>query len=251
MGLGKFIRFALVPSALAVAGLANSVAPAFADLSGQAVYEVEAKEQYCADGTTQCAMPNSPPIPSMLRFALFEAFRLSPSGGDLEKTMNASAALPEALLARCAGPHSIDVHRNIHATVMFVQIGPSSEHLNPGTISGSVSVHHGLETDTLSTAVVALEGMDSLTGDSVVVTGAQTANNVSDTLVTGSFTITFTGPQFDQIVAGPDANDSVPPPPTGHSGSMTCSTGNPTVSTQGAPPPYWESELFDLIDPLS
>jgi hypothetical protein len=251
MYLGKCVRIAVLPSVLALASVASSVAPAFADLSGPAVYEIEAKEQYCADGTTQCVQLNRPPRLGNLRFALLEVYRLTQPTGELEKTRQASVAAPEALLAKCAGAHSIDARGNIHAPTMFAYVGPSDQHLNPGTVSGSVSLHHGLETDTLSDAVVALEGSDAVTGDSVIVTGEQTANNVNDSLVSGGFTITLTGPQFDEIVAGPDANESAPPKPSGHSGTMTCSTGNPSVSTPGAPPPYWESELHDQIDPAS
>jgi hypothetical protein len=108
-----------------------------------------------------------------------------------------------------------------------------------------------METDTASTATLALEAKDNMTGDSVVITGQQVANNASDTLVSGGFTLTFTGPQFDEIVAGPDANESAPPTPTGRSGTMTYSTGNPSVSTTGAPRAYWENEILDVTDPQS
>src|SRR5438046_3474813 len=142
----KVGRYTIVASILAAAGLAGSVAPAFADLSGTAGYEVEAKEQYCADGTTQCVPARGAPRLENLRFALVELYRLSSSSSRLEATQHNSTAAPEVLLAKCAGPHSIDRRGNIHSTTMSVLIGPSSQGLNPGTISGSVAVNHGMET---------------------------------------------------------------------------------------------------------
>jgi hypothetical protein len=114
-----------------------------------------------------------------------------------------------------------------------------------------VSLRHGQESATDGTAVVALEVSDSITGDSAVITGQQVTNNTMDTLVSGGFTITLKGPQFDKIVSGPDANESAPPTPTGKTGTMTCTTGNPSVVTPGAPRAYWESELFDVVDAAS
>jgi hypothetical protein len=251
MCVRKLVRLGLAPSLLTLAGLVSPGVPAFADLSGPAVYEIEAKEQYCADGTTQCVAPNQRPNLGNLRFALFEAYRLGAPPGNLEHTANASAALPEALLAKCAGPHSIDARGNIHSTTMSVMVGPSGLGLHAGTVSGSVSLRHGLESDTRSSAVVALEATDPVTGDSAVVTGEQVANNVTDTLASGGFNITLRGPQYDEIVAGPDFSETAAPTPTGATGTMRCSTGNPTVTTPGAPPPYFESELTDAIDPAS
>jgi hypothetical protein len=251
MSVGRLIRFAVFPSLLALVAVGSSVAPAFADLSGTAVYEIEAKEQYCADATTQCIRPNRPPDLASLRFALVELYRLSSSGTNVEVTRHASNAVPDAVLVKCAGPHSMDGRGNIHSTTMFAFVGPSGQGLDAGTITGSVSLSHGLEGDTASTSVVALEGQDSLTGDSFVITGQQVANNVSDTLVGGGFMVSLSGPQFDEIVAGPDANESAPPNPTGNKGTMTCSTGNPSVSTPGAPRAYWENEVLDTLDPDS
>jgi hypothetical protein len=87
-----------------------------------------------------------------------------------------------------------------------------------------------------------------VTGDSAVITGNQVANNATDMLVGGGFSIYLTGPQYDEIVAGPDANQSVLPKPTGTSGTMRCNTGDPTVSTPGAPPPFFDSEVYPAID---
>ncbi|MBV9326705.1 MAG: hypothetical protein JO352_23345 [Chloroflexi bacterium] len=241
----------IAPSIIAVASVMVSAAPVLADLSGPAAYEIESKEQYCADATTRCITPNQRPDLGSLRFALFEAYRITTPSGNLERTAHASVATPEALLAKCAGPHSMDSRGNIHSTTMSVMVGPGGQNLDPGTISGSVSLRHGLESDTVSTATVALEVADSVTRDSAVITGTQVANNARDTLVSGGFNIAITGAQYDEIVAGPDANESAPPTPTGTTGTMWCSTGNPSVSTPGAPAPYFESELNDVIDSAS
>jgi hypothetical protein len=222
-----------------------------ADLGVPAVYEIEAKEQYCSDGTTACVAPNGPPSLGNLRFAQFEAYRLTTSGDRVESTDHDTFTPPEVVLAKCAGPYSTDGRGNIHSTIMSVMVGPSPTKLDGGTITGSASIEAGLETDTKSNSVVALEVSDSVTRDSAVITGNQVANNVKDMLVGGGFSIYLRGPQYDEIVAGPDANQSSPPKPTGTSGTMRCNTGNPTVSTPGAPPPYFDSEVYPAIDPGS
>ncbi|MBV9170802.1 MAG: hypothetical protein JOZ81_12020 [Chloroflexi bacterium] len=245
----QFVRLGVVSSCIGVAALLGSVAPAFADLGPKAVYEIESKEQYCADGSQNCVAQHDL---SRLRFALFEAYRLNTVTGMPENTAHASAARPDVILAKCAGPHSMDSRGNIHAPTMFVQVGPSNQQgLDPGTISGTVSLRHGLESDTASTATLALEVADSTTADAAVITGQQVTNNVSDTWVSGGFYITLRGPIYDEVVAGPDANESAMPARTGSTGTMTCSTGNPTVTVPGAPPPYFESELDDVFDPTS
>ncbi|MBV9326645.1 MAG: hypothetical protein JO352_23030 [Chloroflexi bacterium] len=84
----KFVRFGLGSSLLAVASLTSTVGPALADLSGPAPYEIEAKEQYCADRSTNCAQPNQPPNLNNLRFALVEVYRVTPAtdnGNDRDK----------------------------------------------------------------------------------------------------------------------------------------------------------------------
>ena len=247
----KRVRAGLVPSLVALVSVASSGAPAFADLSRPAVYEIESKEQYCADATVQCVAPNQHPDLGNLRFAMLEAYRMNGSSSNIERTRNASTSLPEALLAKCAGAHSMDSKGNIHSTTMFAFVGPSSEGLDPGTFTGSVSLSNASTTNTLSSAVLALEVSDPMTGDSAVITGAQSANNTNNSLVAGGFTITLSGPQFDEIAAGPDANPNAPPNPTGATGTMRCSTGSPTVSTPGAPPPYFENEVFGPNDPNS
>jgi hypothetical protein len=104
-----------------------------------------------------------------------------------------------------------------------------------------------LETDANSNSVVALEVSDPVTGDSAVITGNQVADNVTDSLVGGGFFIYLSGPQYDEIVAGPDAHQSAPPKLTGTSGTMRCNTGNPAVSTPEAPPPYFDSEVYPAV----
>ena len=249
--LRRLAESGLGPFVVVLATSAASVAPAYADLSVPAAYEIEAKEQYCADGTTQCVAPNQRPDLGGLRFALVEVYRIGSTTGNPERTAHASTAAPDALLAKCAGPHSIDSRGNIHSTTMAVMVGPSNQGLHAGSISGSVSLRHGLETDTRSTATLALEASDPMTGDKAIVTGEQVADNGADAWVSGGFSVLLTGPQYDEIVAGPDANESAAPTPTGQTGTMRCSTGNPTVTTPGAPPPYFESELDDAIDPAS
>lgn len=247
----KLVSVGLLTSFAALASIASSIAPTFADLSSPAVYEIEAKEQYCSDSTTGCAAPNQRPDLGSLRFAIFEAYRMAGSSNGMERRSNASTALPDAVLVKCAGAHTMDARGNIHATTMFAYVGLTSEHLDAGTISGSVSLQNGSTQSTLSTAVIALEISDPLSGDSAVVTGAQSADNTRNVLLSGAFNISLNGPQFDEIVAGPDANESAPPTPTGVRGTMRCSTGNPSVTTRGAPPPYFENEAFGPIDPGS
>jgi hypothetical protein len=227
-----------------------SAAPVLADLGVPAVYEIESKEQYCSDGTTACVAPNGPPSLGNLRFAQFEAYRLTSSGDGVEKTDHDTFTPPEVVLAKCAGPYSMDGRGNTHSTMMFVMVGPSPT-LDGGTITGTASIEAGLATDANSNSVVALAVSDPVTGDSAVITGNQVANNVTDMLVGGGFFIYLTGPQYDEIVAGPDANQSAPPKPSGTSGTMRCNTGNPTVSTPGAPPPYFDSEVYPAIHPGS
>jgi hypothetical protein len=226
-----------------------STAPVLANLGVPAVYEIEAKEQYCADGTTACVVPNGPPSLENLRFAQFDAYRLTTSGDRVESTDHDTFTPPEVVLAKCAGPYSMDGRGNTHSTTMSVMVGPPPTNLDGGTITGSASIEAGLATDTNSNSVVALEVSDAVTGDSAVITGNQVANNVTDMLVQGGFSIYLSGPQYDEIIAGPDANQNVPPKPTATSGTMRCNTGNPTVSTPGAPPPNFDSEVYPAIDP--
>jgi hypothetical protein len=249
--MGNLVSVGFLTSLAALASIGSSIAPAFADLSTPAAHEIEAKEQYCSDGTTGCAAPNQRPNLGNLRFAMFEAFRMTGSSNGMERRSNASTALPDAVLAKCAGAHTMDARGNIHAPTMFAFVGPTSEQLDAGTISGSVSLQNGSTLSTLSTAVVALEISDPVSGDSAVITGAQSADNTHNALLSGAFNISLTGPQFDEIVAGPDANESAPPKPAGLTGTMHCSTGSPTVTTPGAPPPYFENEVFGPIDPGS
>jgi hypothetical protein len=248
MILRRAVRRGLAPGLIALVSVIASAAPVLADLGVPAVYEIEAKEQYCSDGTTACVVPNSPLSLRYLRFAQFEAYRLTTSGDRVESTDHDTFTPPEVVLAKCGGPYSMDGRGNIHSTTMSVMVGPSPTNLDSGTITGSASIEAGLATDTISNSVVALEVTDPVTGDSAVITGNQVANNATDTLVGGGFSIYLTGPQYDEIVAGPDANQSVLPKPTGTSGTMRCNTGDPTVSTAGAPPPFFDSEVYPAID---
>lgn len=235
------MRRGLAPGLIALVSVMASAAPVQADLRVPVVYEIEANEQYCSDGTTACVVPNVPPSLGNLRFAQFEAYRLTTSGDRVESTDHDTFTPPEVVLAKCAGPYSMDGRGNIHSTTMSVMVGASPTNLHGGTITGSASIEAGLATDTNSNSVVALEVSDPVTGDSAVITGNQVANNVTDMLVGGGFFIYLSGPQYDEIVAGPDADQSLP---TGASGTMRCNTGNPTVSTPGAPPPYFDSEVY-------
>ncbi|MBV9356861.1 MAG: hypothetical protein JO023_15210 [Chloroflexi bacterium] len=246
----EIARFRLVSSFVALASVAGSVAPAFADLSGPAPYEIEAKEQYCADGTTRCVPANQRPDLANLRFALVEVYRVTPPTGPLAKLggSDGSLAPPQALIAKCAGPHSLDAKGNIHATTMFVFAGPKNQGFDGGSVQGSVVLSHGLESDTRSSATVAAGGSDPVSGDTAHVAGVQVANNVSDTFISGGFRVSLNGPKYDEIIAGPDFNPSAAPTRIGSSGSMTCSTGNRAVSTPGAPPPYFENEINDAPD---
>jgi hypothetical protein len=221
--------------------------PVLADLGVPAVYEIEAREQYCSDGTTACVVPNDPASLGNLRYAQFEAYRLTTSGDRVESTDHDTFTPPEVVLAKCAGPYSMDGRGNIHSTIMSVMVGPSPTNLHGGTINGSASIEAGLVTDTNSNSVVALQVSDPVTGDSAVITGNQVANNVTDRLIGGGFFIYLSGPQYDEIAAGPDAHEGALPKPTGTSGTMRCNTGNPTVSTLGAPPPYFDSEVYPAI----
>ena len=176
----KLARLGIGPSLVAFAALAGSVAPAFADLQPGTIlpYEIEAKEQYCSNGTTSCVPQNGPPKLGDLRFAIVEVYRVSPVSGDLEKTTHGTVAAPEVLIAKCTGPHFMDARGNIHVNDEFVYIGPQSlgPEFDGGTVTGSVRIRHGLESDTESVANLALEGFDPMSGDRVVVTGEQVAN---------------------------------------------------------------------------
>ncbi|MBV9326644.1 MAG: hypothetical protein JO352_23025 [Chloroflexi bacterium] len=134
---------------------------------------------------------------------------------------------------------------------MFVFAGPTDQGFDGGTVTGTVVLRHGLESDTRAYGQVSVRGNDPKTHDVAFVDGAQVTNNVSDSLVDGGFHVTLFGPQFDEIIAGPDFSPSGQPTPTGKNGSMSCFTGNPTVSTPGAPPPYFENEVNDAPDPNS
>ena len=243
------MRRGLAPGLIALVGVLASTAPVLANLGVPAVYEIQAKEQYCSDGTTACVVPNAPPSLGNLRFARFEAYRLTTSGDRVESTDHDTFTPPEVVLATCAGPYVMDGRGNLHTTMMSVMVGPSPTNLNAGTITGTASIEAGLETDANSNSVVALQVSDLVTGDSAVITGNQVADNVTDMLVAGGFFISLSGPQYDEIVAGPDANPSAPPKPTGTSGTMRCNTGNPTVSMPGAPPPFFDSEVYPAVDP--
>ncbi|MBV9899441.1 MAG: hypothetical protein JO020_35235 [Chloroflexi bacterium] len=247
----RLVRRGLAPGLVALVCVLASAAPVLADLGLPAVYEIEAKEQYCSDGTTACVAPNAPPDLGNLRFAQFEAYRLTTSGDRVESTDHDTFTPPEVILAKCAGPYSMDGRGNVHTRMMSVMVGPSPTNLDAGTITGSASIEAGLATDVNSNSVVALEVSDLVTGDSAVITGNQVADNVTDALVGGGFFIYLSGPQYDEIVAGPDANQSAPPKPTGASGTMRCNTGNTTVSTPGAPPAFFDSEVYPAMHPGS
>jgi hypothetical protein len=251
MILRRLVGRGLTRGLIALITVMASAAPVLADLGVPAVYEIKAKEQYCFDGTTSCVPPNGPPSLGNLRYAQFEAYRLTTSGDRVESTDHDTFTPPEVVLAKCAGPYSIDERGNIHSTIMSVMVGPSPTNLHGGTINGSASIEAGLKTDTNSNSVVAVEVSDPVTGDSAVITGNQVANNVTNMLVGGGFFVYLTGPQYDEILAGPDANQSALPKPAGTSGSMRCNTGNPTVSTPGAPRPYFDSEVYPAINPGS
>ncbi|MDQ6669406.1 MAG: hypothetical protein M3069_01345, partial [Chloroflexota bacterium] len=237
--MNRFVRSALLPCVLALASLPISVAPAFADLDGTTAYEIEAKEQYCASGGTECAVEGQQPNLATLRFAMLELYRMTPSTQD---PPGGSVALPDVMLAKCAGAHWMDAKGNIHAPVMFVYAGPTAMHFDGGTISGNVNLSQGRESDMHSVATISMSASDPMTGDSAIVVGTQVANNTNSARVKGGFTITLDGRQFDEIVAGPDSNPEAMPTPTGQ-GHMTCSTDHPPVQTRGTPPPYFENEV--------
>ena len=245
-------RLAVVPSFLALTGVATIAGPALADLAGPAPYEIEAKLQYCANGGTGCVPTNGRPDLANLRFALVEAYRITPPTGILAKIggPNGSVAEPEALIAKCAGAHSIDARGNIHATTMFVFAGPTDQGFNGGTVHGSAVIRNGSESSRHAIGVLSATASDPMSGDTASVSGEQVTNNSSDTRVSGGFEVSLTGPQYDEIASGPDFSLTAVPTRLGN-GSMTCNTRGATVSTPGAPPPYFENEVNDAPDPNS
>jgi hypothetical protein len=227
--------------------LTASVAPALADFDTATAYEIESKEQYCSSGGTDCVGPGQRPNLGALRFAMVELYLMKPSNQD---PPGGSVTLPDVLLAKCAGAHWMDARGNVHAPTMFVYAGPTSLHVNGGTIRGSVNLRQGRTTDTRSVATISVSADDPVSGDRATVVGTQVANNTSNGQVSGGFTVTLDGQQFDEIVAGPDANEEAMPTPTGQ-GHMTCSTDHAPVRTPGAPPPYFENEVNGPPDPNS
>jgi hypothetical protein len=237
--MNRLVRIGVLPCVLALAGLTTSFVSAFADFGVTTAYEIESKQQYCASGGTACLPTNGRPNLGDLRFSMVEADRFAPSSKD---PAGGSVTLPDVLLAKCAGPHWMDARGNIHAPTMFVYVGPTGMGLNGGTIRGDLSLRQGRESDANSTSTMTIFASDPISGDRATVTGTQVANNTVNQHVSGGFNVTLDGQQFDEIVAGPDANESAMPTPTGQ-GHMTCWTGNASVRTPGAPSPYFENEV--------
>ncbi|MBV9358641.1 MAG: hypothetical protein JO023_24295, partial [Chloroflexi bacterium] len=164
------MRWSAASSVALITGL-SLAAPAFADLPGIAPYEIEAKEQYCASGGTACTPGGGPIKLADLRFAYVDVLRITPPTGPLANLDNRSLAEPQALAAKCAGPHSVDANGTIHTTVMFVFAGPTNIGYDGGTVHGSVVLQDGGASSTHARAVVAANGSDPVSGDTASVVG--------------------------------------------------------------------------------
>ena len=219
-------------------------APAFADINGIAPFDVEAKLQYCADGGTACVPSNGRPDLANLRFAYVDLIRIDPPKAPFVNLGGPGGAIaaPQVMVAKCAGPHSIDAKGDIHTTSMYAFVGPTNQGFDGGTPDGIVVLHNGQATSANAEAVTATSGRDPQSGDTGSVVGSMVANNAKNTLVRGGFQVSLSGPQFDEIVAGPDANPAASPTPLNKSGTMTCSTNHTPVSTPGAPPPFFQAQ---------
>ena len=237
------LRAGLASSLVVLAGL-SMAAPAFADIPGIAPYEVEAKLQYCANGGSACAPTNGRPDLANLRFAYVDLIRVDQPKVPLANLGGPGGIIaePQLLIGKCAGPHFMDAKGNIHTTTMFAFVGSTSFGYDGGNPDGIVVLRNGQATSANAEAFVAASGKDPQSGDTGSIVGSMVANNATNTLVRGGFQVSLSGPQYDEIVAGPDASPAALPTPLNKSGAMTCNTDHTPVAAGGAPPAFFQAQ---------